>query len=103
MSGGAIAGVFFGVLFIALLIEGLTEWIFGTKVKGKPIKILALCVGVTLACLLQLDVIRPLFGDSLDIGDKAGALWACRVLTGLIAGMGSNQVHKLLGKYLPES
>jgi hypothetical protein len=96
------------IFVLAFLAESLTEYfarpIFGMKppdpdadrtIPTSPLylRYIAACVGILLACLYRVDLLA-LFGLHA-IHPVAG--W---VLTGILAGRGSNYLHDLVDRWL---
>ncbi len=83
-AGGALVAV----LFVAVLVQWLTERFFGSWLRGLPIMLTAAAIAVALACLIPVE--------GLSMAGIDTNIWVDRVLTGLIISGGSNAVHDLL-------
>lgn len=91
LSAGSLLAL---LLFIALLIEWLTERFFGaiSKLKGYPMILLSAAIGVALCFGLDIDALS-LVGFTQDYPHWLGVL-----ITGIVAGSGSNAVHAFFSR-----
>ena len=78
------------VLFLAGLIEWVTERFFGFWLQGKGMVFISAGLGVALSLVLSVDALA-LTGVKLSYHPAVG-----QALTGIIIGGGANTVHKFL-------
>jgi len=99
MSVGEIAGLVVLVAALAGFVEYGVEWIFGGWVHDKPMKLIGLIGGMTVALGCKLGIIGPLAASvGLTLGINA---WVDYVITGAIMGMGSSYLHQFLKEWIP--
>lgn len=83
-----------GVLLLASLVEGFTEYAFGSIAKAQPfLKYIALVLGVMVAIAYKVDILAAGFGLT-SFSPIVG--W---VVSGLILGRGSNYVNDLVTSF----
>ena len=88
-----------GVIFLAGLIEFVVEQAVGQWLSGKIMQVIALVVGIAVALVFQVGLIKALGISGIDMTTTV-AEWTDYVLTGVVIGAGSTKAHEFFDKYL---
>lgn len=99
------------VLFIAFLVETLTEYVFGTIFDKFPalspykwvLMYIPVAIGILGAYIYQLDLVY-LFSQTLKTVDPNigfGKTDFGLIITGISIGRGSNYIHQIMSKFFP--
>jgi len=92
-------------LALAFIAESMTEYLFASWIdwlkekhpeveKAQPLKYIGAGVGLVLAFVYNLDLLRAM------LGAIANPPWVGVVITGLAIGRGANYVHNFAKEYL---
>ena len=79
------------VFTFAFLVEWVTERLFGRVFQGDAMIYFSAAVGILLCILFQIDIMPYLKAPT-----PIGAPYTGQVITGIIVGSGSSNLHKLL-------
>ena len=93
------AAILVGIIFLAGFIEWIVERLFGEFLSGKWMIYISAAVGIAVALIFKVGVIKSLEISGIDMSTNL-ALYADYVITGLIMGAGSNKVHEFFDQYL---
>ena len=78
-----------GIIFLATLVEGMINYIFGDKNNTFYLKYMALILGVVLAIIYKVDILAM-------AGLVTEVSFVNYILSGMIIGRGSNYVNDLI-------
>lgn len=83
---------FAALLFLAVLVEGLVEYLFANGKLEAYLHYIALALGIVLAVAYKVDILSDLFGLTTTIP------FVGSVVSGVIIGRGSNYVNDIISK-----
>lgn len=85
---------FAAVLVLAVLVEGLVEYVFADGKMDKYLRYLALALGIIVAVAYKVDLMADVFGLT------SGIPYFGSIVSGVIIGRGSNYVNDFITKFL---